>query len=164
MSCCSYRCISCSSKLFSHFYSLFCKNSCFDWHLPAAALMFAVSGLCSHWGHWHVYHLFSAEHFSLAPPQLLQNSFPLWKQNHLHLQLKPVPPCAESTEQTVQMHWLKVAQQRSLQSGCCSFKPRFLIPPFRSLLFHVLAHVVHSCNVIILRITINLLKCTQLKL
>lgn len=98
---------------------------------------------------------FSAEHSSLPPTQILQNSSPLWKQNHLHLQLKPVPPCAGSTEQNVQVHWLQEAQQRSLQSRCCPFKPRFLTHPFCGL-----THVVPSCKVIILRKMINLLKCT----
>lgn len=97
---------------------------------------------------------FSAEHFSSSSTQILQNSSPLWKQNHLHLQLKPVPPGAGSTEHNVQVHWLQVAQQRSLQSGCCPFKSRFLTHPLRGL-----THVVPSCKVIILRKRINLLKC-----
>lgn len=160
MSWCSYRRVSCSSKFFSHFCLLFWENSCYVLHLLAAALMFRVSGLCSHWGHWQVHRPLSAEHFCLPPSQLLQNSSPLWKQNHLHLQLQPVPPWEGRTEQTVQVHWLKVAHQESLQSGCCPFKPRVLILPFISLLFHVLAHVVPSCEVIILRKKINLLKCT----
>lgn len=138
MSCCSYRCISCSSKFFSHFYFLFWKNSCCDLHLPAAALMFAVSGLCSHWGHWQVCGLFSAEHFSLpTPPQLLQNSCPLWKQNHLHLQLKPVPPCAG-----VQNKPLGCTGSRWPNKGACRVGAAHSSQHFSS---HPLCHCSSTC-------------------